>query len=144
MEQYIIVSLLLLVPVILDALGDSFRIRGWQNLHHTMESAREAFWIGMIVAVSPLLGWLEFEWYYIGMYILGRIWLFDPILNLVSDFDFFYISDSSTDGRILIWLSSDKVFDVPVILPAAMVKFIALVWWVAWLLTDGGIKTIFP
>ena len=140
MEQHIIVILLLLIPVVLDALGDAFRIRKWQNLHHLMESAREAFWIALVVGVSPLLGWFEVEWYYIAMYILGRIWLFDLVLNLVADFDFFYVSDSSTDGRILIWLSSDKVFNVPVIYPTFIVKLMALVWWVAWLITDGGIN----
>ena len=138
MEQHVTIILILLLQVILDALGDAFRIRRWQNLHHTMESAREAVWIGLAAAIG--FGYLEFEWYYIAMYILGRIWLFDPILNLVSDFDFFYVSDSSTDGRILIWLCSDKIFDVPIILPTVMIKFLALVWWVAWLITDGGIK----
>ena len=132
-----IVSLILLFQVLIDALGDGFRIRGWQLWHHSMESLRIAVWI--CLWTSTAFGWLDFEWYYIAMYILGRIWLFDIVLNLVVDFEVFYVSDSSWDGKILIWLSSDKIFDVPVILPAVMIKFIALVWWVAWFLTDGGI-----
>ena len=134
MSQHHIFILILLLQVILDAVGDGFRMNSWQKAHHTMETLREGIWIALIAAVS--LGWLDFQWYYVAMYILGRIWLFDPVINLVAREDFFYIAKSSWDGVILYWLAYK--FRVPVILPAAMIKLMALAWWIAWLVTDGG------
>lgn len=134
MEPHIIIGLILLLQVIIDGLGDGFRVRGWQIPHHSMESLRIAVWIG--IWASTGFGWLDFQWYYIAMYILGRIWLFDPVINLVAQFGFFYVGTSSLDGILLNWIA-DK-YKVPVILPAIMIKLMALAWWIAWLLTNGG------
>ena len=136
METYHIVILILLVQVILDGLGDGFRQNGWQNVHHSMETIREGIWLVYVGCVA--FQWLDFAPYYITMYILGRIWLFDIVINLVVGNKLFYIGKSSLDG-IILHKVADK-FKVPVHLPAFIVKLVAIVWWIAWILTDGGVK----
>lgn len=142
MEQHTIFILILLLQCILDALGDGFRARGWQRIHHFDESLQLSIWLGLIAAVSPLLGWLEFEWYYLLMYLFGRIWLFDLVINLVRKKNLFYVGQSSIDGVIYHFIAGTyrKKHRFPVELVSFIVKFMALIGWVAMLLTDGGMR----
>ena len=140
MENYTFISLILLLQVILDAFGDGFRVRGWQKLHHTMETIREAIWFSFFAAAIKFI-YIDFEWYYIAMYILGRIWIFDLINNIICKRKLFYVGESSWDGVIIHWISGTYRTKNrwPVANLAFMIKLMAIVWWFAWLLTDGGI-----
>jgi hypothetical protein len=140
MEQYTIVILFLLWQVIIDGLGDGFRVRKWQRPHHSMETLRIGGWLAYPAALS--LGWVDFQWYYIAMYILGRIWAFDLVYNLVARNKLFYVSKTSWDGVILWWISGEddpgRKNRWPIGMVASMPKMISLLWWMAWFLTDGG------
>lgn len=96
MSEFIIVSLILFVIMAIDAAGDAFRIHQWQVLHHIMEVAGIALWI-VIWAL------FDFKIEYIAIYITGRIWAFDPILNLIAGYKLTYAGKSSLYGRLLSW-----------------------------------------
>ncbi|KKM01892.1 hypothetical protein LCGC14_1789890 [marine sediment metagenome] len=129
MRIEMIISLVLLLIVMLDAAGDALRLRKHQVISHMAEAVQVALWI----AVWALF---EFQVYYIAMYILGRFIVFDLVFNLIAGNKIFYIGESSLYGRGLRWLAG-KVRQ-PVGLFISMPKLMALVWWVAWFLTDGG------
>lgn len=145
MEQYKATILILLLLVVLDAVGDGFRVRKWQRLHHSLEALQVAVWLGML----PLLhfGILDFQWYYLWMYVLGRIWGFDLIINPIIKKPILYVGKSSWYGWFLYWVSGDgnpnRERKWPVGHFVFMSKFLALVWWVAWLLSDGNAKALF-
>ena len=120
-------SLALLALVILDATGDAFRALGWQILHHIMESLQIAGW----VAVWALF---EFNLVFVVMYILGRFVGFDAVFNLIKGNPFFYVGDSSIYGTVLSWFTG--AVKTPPTLLVSMLKFMALIWWVAWFWTN--------
>ncbi len=131
MNEFAIVTLILLAIAAIDAAGDAFRIHQWQNLHHGMEVVGIATWI----AVWALF---DFHWQYVTMYITGRIWLFDPLLNLIAGYKLTYAGKSSVYGRLLSWFMN--LVKNPGIL-IWVFRAIAFIWWIAWLLTkaDGQI-----
>jgi len=135
MEQYIIVGLILLLIVGIDAIGDAFRFLGRGVAHHTMETLRIAAWIGLWASME--FEWVDFEWYYIAMYILARIWLFDAAYNLITGHPFLYVGTSDIYGRTIRWIAN--IFKVPYEHPAFITRLIAFIWWTAWLFLDGGI-----
>jgi hypothetical protein len=94
MKEQIIVSLILLALACIDAIGDGLRIRKYQVPHHIME----ALHLAVFFAVWKLFG---FEWIYIPIYLTGRVWAFNPVLNLVSRFPLFYVGNSNIYDRIL-------------------------------------------
>jgi len=138
METFMIVLLILLLQVILDAVGDGFRARGWQKIHHFMETIQIAIWLGIAYAIWR--EWLDFQLYYVWMYVLGRIWLFDFVINPILKEKLLYISKSSFDGVIYYWISRDgnpnKERRWPVTNTALIFKFLAFVWWVAWFFSN--------
>jgi hypothetical protein len=79
-------------------IGDAFRAKGWQIVSHSLEIVQITVWIA-------IWGLFEFRPIYIVMYIIGRIWLFDPLYNLTSECKLTYSGKSSLYGRILIWFS---------------------------------------
>lgn len=128
MSEFIIVSIILLVVMAVDAAGDAFRVHQWQNVHHLMEAVGVAAWISVWAL-------FDFHWVYIVMYITGRIWLFDPLLNLIAGYKLTYSGKSSIYGRLLSW------FQLKVKEPGMLVwviRGIALLWWVVWLFTDAN------
>lgn len=128
MKEQMIISLLLLLLVVLDAAGDAFRLKGKQVLHHSLESLQVALW----VAVWALF---EFQPYYIAMYILGRFVMFDLVFNLIAGNKLLYVGKSSLYGRFFSWFIP-RVKEPGQLLP--WLKILALGWWVAWFLTNGG------
>ena len=131
MSEFMIVSLILLGVVAIDSSGDAFRIHQWQLVHHLMEVLGIATWIA-------LWALFEFHWVYPTMYITARVWLFDPLLNLIAGYKLTYAGKSSLYGRLLSWLmikTGEKGHLIWVI------RVLALIWWIAWFVTkaDGQI-----
>lgn len=127
MSEFIIVSLILLGIAAIDAAGDAFRIHQWQIVHHGMEVLGVAVWI----AVWALF---DFRPVYVTMYITGRIWLFDPLMNLIAGYKLTYSGKSSLYGRLLSWFQ-DKVKN-----PGHLIwvlRGIAFIWWLAWIITKA-------
>jgi hypothetical protein len=88
MNELIITSISLLVLVVFDAVGDAFRLRKWNVLHHVFE----VFHVAGFFAIWALFG---FEPVYVLLYILGRIVLFDIVFNLVAGLPITYIGTGS-------------------------------------------------
>ena len=145
MEAHMIFILVLLFQVVLDAVGDGFRVRGWQKPHHTMESVQIAVWLFLGAAIAK--EWVDFQWYYMWMYVLGRIWLFDLVMNPIMLQKLFYISKSSFDGAFYYWVMGDgnpnRKIQWPVTPFAIVIKALALIWWVSWFLTDADKIVVF-
>jgi hypothetical protein len=128
MSEFLIVSIILLGIIAIDAAGDAFRIHQWQIAHHSMEAVTVGAWISIWAL-------FEFSYLYIIMYITCRIWLFDPLLNLIAGYRLTYSGKSSLYGRLLSWFQS-KVKEPGHLIWA--IRAIALIWWVAWLLSDAN------
>ncbi len=126
MNEFVIVSLVLLGVILLDAVGDGLRWIGKPMAHHAVEALREAIWLAM---VAYFMG----TWVIIPMYILARIVFFDPIINLVAGKGLGYVGSSSIYDRLLKLVPSVHLIWV--------IRVMALIWWVAWILTkaDGRI-----
>jgi len=129
MMWFPVVSLLLLLIVSLDALGDAFRRLQKHVLHHVMESIPIMLWM----AIWALFG---FDWYYIAMYILARFAVFDLVYNLTVGHSWYYIGDSSIYDKGIKWFA--KVARAPISYVVGVPKFIALVWFAAWALTSAN------
>ena len=140
-----IMILILLVQVILDAVGDGFRARGWQKIHHTIESVQIGIWLSLLPAIY--FGWLDFQWYYIWMYVLGRIWLFDLVINPIMKQKLLYVSKTSWDGVIYYFISGDenpnRKRKWPVKNFSFIFKFMAFVWWIGWFISNKDTLSIF-
>ena len=132
MNEFVIVTLILLGIAATDATGDAFRIHQWQIAHHILEL------LSTVVAWVILWKFFEFQWVYLTMYITGRIWLFDPLLNWIAGYKLTYAGKSSIYGRLLSW------FMIKVKNPGALIwvlRALAFIWWIAWILTraDGRV-----
>jgi hypothetical protein len=125
MSEFVIISIILLGIVLLDALGDGLRWIGKQVAHHTVEILREAIWLAMVVYFT---GQPEL----IVMYITARIALFDPLINLIAGKGLGYVGSSSLYDRILKWFSL-KVKEPNMLI--WVIRVIAIIWFVAWILT---------
>ncbi len=127
MNEFVIVGLILLGLAAIDSSGDAFRIHQWQIIHHIMEVIP----YGVFALVWALF---DFHWVYLTMYITARIWLFDPLLNLIAGYKLTYAGKSSIYGRVLSWFMN-KVKN-----PGHLIwvlRAMALIWWVAWILTNA-------
>jgi len=122
-----ILILILLVQVILDAVGDGARDRGWQRVHHDLEAIREGIWLALLVLTGFQL--IDFQWYLILVYIFGRIWAFDPINNLIAKRPIGYVGETSIDG--IIYNAIANLFKAPVENASFIFKFMALLAWIA-------------
>ena len=123
MNSYIIISLLLLI--IIDATGDALRFLNRSIASHTMESLQIAGWF----AIWALFG---FEWLYIPVYILGRIWLFDVLFNVLTAHDPLYMGKNDLFGlavhKFSEWVRQDyKHFSFTI-------KFVSLIAWIGLLI----------
>ena len=128
MSEFVIVSIILLGIAATDAAGDAFRIHQWQIAHHIME---------LLPYIAFLVVWrlFDFSWLYVPMYITGRIWIFDPLLNLIAGYRLSYSGKSSLYGRILSWFQG-KVKE-----PGNLVWIIrglALLFWIAWIFSNAN------
>lgn len=90
MNEPLIVSLILLGLVILDAVGDAFRFRGWNIPHHIMEVLHVAGWFIIWALFGP-----DFLPAHVYLYILGRIILFDIVFNLTGGLKIGYVGKNS-------------------------------------------------
>ena len=72
------------------------------------------------------------------MYITGRIWLFDPLLNLIAGYKLTYAGKSSIYGRILSLIMRKTGERGHLIW---VLRAMAFIWWIAWIITkaDGRI-----
>ena len=131
MSEFVIVSLILLAVSLIDAAGDAFRARKWQVIHHSMEVLGVATWF-LIWAL------FDFNWIYPTMYVTGRLALFDVVFNLIARNKLNYIGTSSLYARILGWFTK-KINEQGHLIWA--LRVLALIWWIAWLLTkaDGRV-----
>lgn len=132
MSEFVIVTLILLGIAATDAAGDAFRIHQWQIAHHILEL------VSTVIAWVILWKFFEFQWVYLTMYITGRIWLFDPLLNWIAGYKLTYAGKSSIYGRLLSWFMN-KVKN-----PGHLIwvlRALAFIWWIAWILTraDGRV-----
>lgn len=128
MSEFQIVTLILLAVCGIDAAGDAFRARKWQVIHHSMEVLGITAWF-------TIWALFEFQAIYLVMYITGRIFIFDVLFNLIARNKWTYVGTSSLYGRILKWFANwvkEPGFLVWVL------RVMALAWWGAWFLTDGG------
>ena len=121
MNEFTTISLLLLAQVVIDSAGDAFRFRGWQIVSHMAESIQIAGWF----AIWALFG---FEPWFIVMYIMGRIVLFDIVFNIIAGNKIFYVGTSDLLGKLL------HKLPVAPELPMFIIKFMALLVWVAGIL----------
>ena len=121
MKEQLIISLVLLGLVLLDAVGDAFRLRGWQIIHHLMELCQIAVWF-------LIWGLFGFELVYMVLYVLGRIIMFDMVFNLVSGLRIGYVGKSSLYDIILTkfgsWVKQHPVHFVFIF------RFMALLAWI--------------
>ena len=131
MSEFTIVSLILLAVSLIDSAGDAFRARKWQVIHHSMEVLGVVTWF-LIWAL------FEFNWIYPTMYVTGRLAFFDLVFNLIARNKWNYIGTSSLYGRILGWFTK-KINEQGHLI--WVLKAMAFIWWVAWILTraDGRI-----
>lgn len=134
MPKYIQTGLILLALVVIDATGDALRLAGWQIPSHAMESIQVAGWI----LIWALYG---FKGYYIAMYILGRIWAFDLVHNLWTGHQLLYMGTNDLVGLAVHWFSD--LVKQNYLHFSFILKFIALVWWTGWLISDGDTRSIF-
>ena len=125
MNEFQILSLVLLSIVLLDALGDGLRWIGKQMIHHAIEALREAIWLAMVVYFTG-------NYTLIPIYITARVALFDPLINLIAGKTLNYVGSNSIYDRALKWFSNLKFireqgFLIWVIRALALVAFIALI-----------------
>jgi len=125
MNEFVILSLILLGIIFLDALGDGLRWIGKQVAHHAVEVLKEAVWLSMVVYFS---GMPEL----IAMYITARIALFDPMINLIAGKGLTYVGSNSLYDKALKWFSN-KVREPKMLI--WVVRAMALIWFMAWILT---------
>jgi len=130
MSEFAIVSLILLALVSIDAAGDAFRARRWQIIHHSMEVLGVAVWFA-------LWALFDFSPIYITMYITGRIWLFDPLFNIIAGNKLGYVGNSSLYGRLLNWFGSTVKEPGHLIW---VIRVMALIWFIAWIITNADGK----
>ncbi len=134
MLKHIQTGLILLTLVALDATGDALRLNGWQVPHHVVESIQIGWWL----LIWALYG---FKRYYIAMYILARVWAFALVFNLWAGNKLLYLGTNDLVGISIHWfadLVGHNYMHFSFIL-----KFMALVWWVGWLISDGDTRSIF-
>ena len=127
MNEFQIVSLVLLAIVLLDAVGDGLRWNGKQVAHHIVEIIREGIWLSMVAIFMD-------NWLIVPMYIVARIIFFDPIINLVAGKGLGYVGSSSIYDRILKWFSF-KVKESGQLI--WVLRAMALLAWIAWFITNG-------
>jgi len=148
MSTTLIISLLLLL-VAIDAIGDSFRFLNRQFLHHAMESIQIAGWFCFAVLFAFICMnsvqanqsvWMVIlsHWHYALIYVLGRIWLFDILWNILTGHDPLYMGKNDLFGRSVrlfsAWVMQDyKHFSF-------MLKFLALIAWIGLILKANGIS----
>jgi hypothetical protein len=129
MRVELVVSLVLLILVLLDAIGDAFRLRNWQIPHHIVEVFHVAGWIGVWFA-------FDFQWLYLPIYILGRIVLFDIVFNLTAGLPIGHIGENSIYDIVVSklggWFKQNPANF------AFIFRFIALLAWVGTYLVLSG------
>lgn len=114
------IAICLLGLVIVDAVGDALRLKGKQILHHLAEALQIGGWL----AIWAFLG---FEWVYVPIYILGRLWLFDVIFNIVAGNRILYVGESDLWGLSIRGIA--KLFKVQYEHPSFIFKFMSLIAW---------------
>lgn len=127
MSIFAIVSIILVVIVALDAVGDGLRWVGRQVAHHAVEIIREGVWLSLVAYFMD-------NWTIITMYVTARVAFFDPIINLVAGKPIGYAGNSSIYDRLLRWFSG-KVKEPGHLI--WVVRVIALIWFVAWIITNA-------
>lgn len=120
MEPFKFISLILIIPILLDAVGDALRFRNKQKPHHILEALHVAAWM-------LIWAYFGFAWQYIVMYTLARVVLFDVVFNLSSGLKLGYVGESSIYGWLVSWFSG-KVRE-----PGILVWVIRAMCLIAWM-----------
>jgi len=126
MAQELIISLILLLIALLDAVGDGCRDRGFQQARHSIEALQIGIWLTLCILIGRDL--ITFDWIYAVIYTLGRTWAFDYPNNLIAGRKIGYVGKSSLDGKIYHWITS--LFKNGVEHTSFIFKFVALVSWI--------------
>lgn len=121
MKTELIISIILLALVLIDAIGDAFRFRGWLTPHHITEVVHVAGWI-------VLWAFFPFSLVYVWLYLCSRIVLFDITFNLTAGLPIGHIGKSSLYDIVLTkfggWVRQNPVHF------AFILRAIALTFWV--------------
>ena len=137
MTDFQMLSWILVLSIIVDAVGDAFRKNGNQIPHHFFEATNVAIWIGVIVIVARG----DIQWFnrLIVMYITARIAIFDITFNIIAGNKWSYVGKSSLYGRLLTWFTSLPSIREPGFL-IWVIRAMAAIWWIAWFITSGGFR----
>jgi hypothetical protein len=135
MSDYKIFSLIFLVLILWDAIGDGLRAKGKQIPHHILETVSVALWLFITVIIAR--GWLVWDDTQIIMYITLRIAIFDVIFNIIKGNKWSYVGKSSIYGIVLSWFTNLEKVKEPGFL-IWVIRVLALIWWIAWFVTNGG------
>lgn len=127
--SFLIVSIILLLIIAVDAVGDALRAEGKLIGSHVMESVQIASWI----AIWALF---DFDVYYIAMYVLARFAFFDLIYNKVSRNNWLYIGNSSYYDRLIRWFAEKA--RAPIWYVIITPKVMATAWFISWALTNAN------
>ncbi len=135
MTDFKVLSLMLLLVIAYDAVGDALRAKGKQIPHHILEVVGVMMWF--LILVFLVRGKLEWHDRLIVMYITLRIAIFDVIFNVIKGNKWSYVGKSSIYGMVMSWFTNlPKVMESGQLI--WVVRAMALIWWVAWFITDGG------
>lgn len=137
------ITILLLLIVVIDATGDAFRFKGWDVVHHVMETLQIAAWFAFAVlfaafcmnsvhANESVMAVVMGQWHYALIYVLGRIWLFDLLFNIITGHDPLYMGKSDLVGRSVIWFSGKVKQDYKHF--SFIIKAMALIAWIGLML----------
>jgi hypothetical protein len=95
--------------------------------HHVVEIIRELIWLSLVAYFMD-------NWMIIPMYILARIAIYDPVINLVAGKGLGYVGSSSLYDRLLKWFSG-KVKEPGHLI--WVIRALALIWLVVWIITSA-------
>ena len=134
MTDFKVLSLMLTLVIIYDAVGDALRAKGKQIPHHILEVVGVAMWFVIVVLIAR--GRLEWHDKLLIMYITCRIAIFDVIFNVIKGNKWSYVGTSSIYGIVVSWFTNRPMIREQGHL-IWVIRVMALIWWVAWFITNA-------
>ncbi len=135
MTDFKVLSLLFMLVIVYDAVGDALRAKGFQIPHHILEVIGVSMWFAIVILIAR--GDLEWSNKQLVMYITLRIAIFDIIFNVIKGNKWSYVGTSSIYGIVLSWFTKLPRVREPGFL-IWVIRSMALIWWIAWFWTNGG------
>jgi hypothetical protein len=97
-----LIFILLLIQIVLDSLGDGFRVKGKRRLHHLCESLQIVTWFS-ILYIASMLGSIPIVNTVI-YYVALRFLIFDTLYNLiVGNPNISYVGDPKNSWYARLW-----------------------------------------